>query len=173
MPGDSSACSHVVRVNFVRNPSRTGCRLMMDADLIGESASTVRECREARGHIHVHRIQTIRVLLSYSVVTLEMKKAILVFKLGNSTGCPGPAPPGVFLPVKRHRGGKKTPGGAGTHTGHTGHTGACGHTDHTDESHNHIHPNPTTHPHETFYRYCKTFTHCDSGSLSLVDVCEG
>ena len=28
--------------------------------------------------------------------------------------------------------GKKTPGGAGTHTGHTGHTGARGHTDHTD-----------------------------------------
>ena len=33
--------------------------------------------------------------------------------------------------------GKKTPGGAGTHTGHTGHTGARGHTDHTDEPHNH------------------------------------
>ena len=32
--------------------------------------------------------------------------------------------------------GKKTPGGAGTHTGHTGHTGARGHTDHTDEPHN-------------------------------------
>ena len=29
--------------------------------------------------------------------------------------------------------GKKTPGGAGTHTGHTGHTGARGHTDHTDQ----------------------------------------
>ena len=29
--------------------------------------------------------------------------------------------------------GKKTPGGAGTHTGHTGHTGARGQTDHTDE----------------------------------------
>ena len=62
---------------------------------------------------------------------------------------------------------KKTPGGAGTHTGHTGHTGARGHTDHTDEPHNQppkpkrtqtrtktaritrtnlttIHPNPTT-----------------------------
>jgi hypothetical protein len=34
--------------------------------------------------------------------------------------------------------GKKTPGGAGTHTGHT-----RGHTDHTDEPHNH--PNPPTH----------------------------
>ena len=34
------------------------------------------------------------------------------------------------------RTGKKTPGGAGTHTGHTGHTGARGHTDHTDEPHN-------------------------------------
>ena len=34
--------------------------------------------------------------------------------------------------------GKKTPGGAGTHTGHTGNTGARGHrTDHTDEPHNH------------------------------------
>ena len=33
--------------------------------------------------------------------------------------------------------GKKTPGGAGTHTGHTGHTGARGHTGHTDEPHNH------------------------------------
>ena len=47
--------------------------------------------------------------------------------------------------VERHRGEpghKKTPGGAGTHTGHTGdeetgHTGARrGHTDHTDEPHN-------------------------------------
>ena len=37
--------------------------------------------------------------------------------------------------------GKKTPGGAGTHTGHTG---TDGHTDHTDEPHNH--PNPPTHP---------------------------
>ena len=36
--------------------------------------------------------------------------------------------------------GKKTPGGAGTHTGHTG---AHGHTDHTDKPHNH--PNPPTH----------------------------
>ena len=44
--------------------------------------------------------------------------------------------------------GKKTPGGAGTHTGHTGHTGARGHTDHTDEPHNHP-PKPTdTNPHE-------------------------
>ena len=54
--------------------------------------------------------------------------------------------------------GKKTPGGAGTHTvpvkstggagsrdthgTHTGHAGAQGHTDHTDEPHNH--PNPPT-----------------------------
>ena len=44
--------------------------------------------------------------------------------------------------------GKKTPGGAGTHTGHTGHTGARGHTDHTDEPHNHP-PKPNdTNPHE-------------------------
>ena len=55
------------------------------------------------------------------------------------------------VPVKRHRGsrdstGKKTPGGAGTHTGHSGHTGTDGHTDHTDEPHNH--PNPMTHPHD-------------------------
>jgi hypothetical protein len=40
--------------------------------------------------------------------------------------------------------GKKTPGGAGTHTGHTG---AHGHTDHTDEPHNHPNP-PGTHPHD-------------------------
>ena len=39
--------------------------------------------------------------------------------------------------------GKKTPGGAGTHTGHTS---AHADTDHTDEPHNH--PNPTTHPHD-------------------------
>jgi len=31
--------------------------------------------------------------------------------------------------------GKKTPGGAGTHTGHTGHADAQRHTDHTDEPH--------------------------------------
>ena len=44
--------------------------------------------------------------------------------------------------------GKKTPGGAGTHTGHTGHTGARGHTDHTDEPHNHP-PKPNdTYPHD-------------------------
>jgi len=43
--------------------------------------------------------------------------------------------------------GKKTPGGAGTHTGHTGHADAQRHTDHTDEPHNHPNP-PTTHtPH--------------------------
>ena len=71
----------------------------MDADLIGESASTVRECREVRGHIHVHRIQTIRVHLSYSVVTLEMKKANLVFKLGNST----PVVPARLPPVSFYR----------------------------------------------------------------------
>ena len=51
--------------------------------------------------------------------------------------------------VKRHRGEpghtrtcKKTPGGAGTHTGHTGHADAQRHTDHTDEPHNH--PNTCT-----------------------------
>ena len=43
----------------------------------------------------------------------------------------------------RNSTGKKTPGGAGTHTGHTGHTGARGQTDHTDEPHT-IHPNPKT-----------------------------
>ena len=41
--------------------------------------------------------------------------------------------------------GKKTPGGAGTHTGHTGHADAQRHTDHTDEPHNHPNPVPTTH----------------------------
>ena len=45
--------------------------------------------------------------------------------------------------------GKKTQGGAGTHTwdthGHTGRTGAHGHTDHTDKPHNHL--NTPTHPH--------------------------
>ena len=44
--------------------------------------------------------------------------------------------------------GKKTPGGAGTHTGHTGHTGARGHTDHTDEPHNHPPKPKDTNPHE-------------------------
>ena len=94
----------------------------MDADLIGESASTSPRIREVRGHIHVHRIQTIRVLLSYSVVTLEMKKAILAFKLGKQYRLSRPGSPRCLF----------------TGTG-----------------------------------YCKTFTHCDSGSLSLVDVCEG
>ena len=43
--------------------------------------------------------------------------------------------------------GKKTPGGAGTHTRHTEHADAQRHTDHTDEPHNHRNP-PTTHtPH--------------------------
>jgi hypothetical protein len=41
-----------------------------------------------------------------------------------------PAPPGVFLPGPGATG-KKTPGGAGTHTGHTGHADAQRHTDHT------------------------------------------
>ena len=52
---------------------------------------------------------------------------------------------------RNHSTGKKTPGGAGTHTGHTG---AHRHTDHTDEPHNH--PNPPIHPHErttSQYRY--------------------
>ena len=45
--------------------------------------------------------------------------------------------------------GKKTPGGAGTHTGHTGHTGARGHeTDHTDDPHNHPPKPKDTNPHE-------------------------
>ena len=46
--------------------------------------------------------------------------------------------------------GKKTPGGAGTHTRDTHTDGTHGrtraHPDHTDEPHNH--PNPTTHPHD-------------------------
>ena len=48
--------------------------------------------------------------------------------------------------------GKKTPGGAGTHTGHTGHTGARGHTDHTDEPHNH----PVGTPHRSFWMVCSS-----------------
>ena len=44
--------------------------------------------------------------------------------------------------------GKKTPGGAGTHTGHTGHTGARGQTDHTDEPHNRPPKPKDTNPHE-------------------------
>ena len=48
--------------------------------------------------------------------------------------------------------GKKTPGGAGTHTRHTEHADAQRHTDHTDEPHNHRNP-PTTHtPHVTRQR---------------------
>ena len=47
--------------------------------------------------------------------------------------------------------GKKTPGGAGTHTGHTGHTGARGHTDHTDEPHNYRYRNCTQ------YRYARSW----------------
>ena len=43
---------------------------------------------------------------------------------------------------------KKTPGGAGTHTGHTGHTGARGQTDHTDEPHYHPPKPKDTNPHE-------------------------
>ena len=49
----------------------------------------------------------------------------------------------TVFPCLRERGftggrtGKKTPGGAGTHTGHTGHADAQRHTDHTDEPHNH------------------------------------
>ena len=40
--------------------------------------------------------------------------------------------------------GKKTPGGAGTHTGHTGHTGARAGTRITRTNLTTIHPNPTT-----------------------------
>jgi hypothetical protein len=43
--------------------------------------------------------------------------------------------------------GKKTPGGAGTHTGRTGHADAQRHTDHTDEPHNHPNPPTTRTPH--------------------------
>ena len=53
---------------------------------------------------------------------------------------------GAYLKKIGSSTGKKTPGGAGTHTGHTGHTGARGQTDHTDEPHmlTTIHPNPKT-----------------------------
>jgi hypothetical protein len=61
---------------------------------------------------------------------------------------------GTPVPVKRHRGepghwgtGKKTPGGAGTHTGHTGHADAQRPSDHTDEPHNH--PKFQTHQQHT------------------------
>ena len=50
--------------------------------------------------------------------------------------------------TRGHRTGKKTPGGAGTHTGHTGHTGARGQTDHTDEPHNRPPKPKDTNPHE-------------------------
>jgi hypothetical protein len=56
------------------------------------------------------------------------------------------------IPVKRHRcTGKKTPGGAGTHTRHTRDTRARAqrHTDHADEPHSHPNP-PTTHIPQTY-----------------------
>jgi hypothetical protein len=60
----------------------------------------------------------------------------------------GPAPPkNANAEEPSARTGKKTPGGAGTHTGHTGHADAQRHSGHTDEPHNHPNP-PTTHtPH--------------------------
>ena len=55
---------------------------------------------------------------------------------------------GAYLKKIGSSTGKKTPGGAGTHTGHTGHTGARGQTDHTDEPHNHPPKPKDTNPHE-------------------------
>ena len=57
--------------------------------------------------------------------------------------------------------GKKTPGGAGTHTGHTGHTGARGQSDHTDEPHNHPPKPKDTNPHDTVpVLYCTGYMYC-------------
>ena len=65
--------------------------------------------------------------------------------------------------------GKKTPGGAGTHTGHTGHTGARAGTRITRTNLTTIHPNPTTHTRtktatDTTYRYARrTYMGSDRG----------
>ena len=59
--------------------------------------------------------------------------------------------------------GKKTPGGAGTHTGHTGHTVARGHTDHTDEPHNHP-PKPKRTQTRT-----KTYSKCTVSTVPVSD----
>ena len=67
----------------------------------------------------------------------------------NNATCTGkktPGEPGHTRETRTHgdtgypEPGKKTPGGAGTHTGHTG---TRAHGSHTDEPHNH--PNPPTH----------------------------
>jgi hypothetical protein len=52
--------------------------------------------------------------------------------------------PGTETRVVIHSTGKKTPGGAGTHTGHAD---AQRHTDRTDEPHNHPNPPTTRNPH--------------------------
>ena len=57
----------------------------------------------------------------------------LIFNTGTGTHTPSPLPAG-----------KKTPGGAGTHTGHTGHTRAHAGTRITRTNLTTIHPNPTT-----------------------------
>ena len=69
-------------------------------------------------------------------------------------------PPGAccYLP------GKKTPGGAGTHTGHTGHTGARGQTDHTDEPHNRPPKPKDTNPHENRTYPVGSFVFCECNS---------
>ena len=77
---------------------------------------------------------------------LSEKQGVLVRRIHNGvahiSGC-------------RYSTGKKTPGGAGTHTEHTG---ARGQTDHTDEPHNHPPKPKDTNPHENrdstgTYRY--------------------
>ena len=67
--------------------------------------------------------------------TTERLRLSWVVTVPGTRYCTGTRLPPVSL--NRYSTGKKTPGGAGTHTGHTGHTGARGHTDHTDEPHNH------------------------------------
>ena len=49
------------------------------------------------------------------------------------------------IQAQSHPTGKKTPGGAGTHTGHTGHTGAHAGTRITRTNLTTIHPNPSGH----------------------------
>ena len=66
-----------------------------------------------------------------------MVSCLFFARAGTCVSLRFPTPPCVGETARLHFTGKKTPGGAGTHTGHTGHTGARGHTDHTDEPHNH------------------------------------
>ena len=81
---------------------------------------TTRAIRRHVVHGEVRRVASLQ-LMSVGVPRSERKESCKE----------GGVPRGVQYTVK------KTPGGAGTHTGHTGHTGARGHTDHTDEPHNH------------------------------------